>query len=468
MMVYETDKNDGELGHLWNFITLDSSLYVLDCDSVYLPDRMTYFDARSSVQRSAVVFYDGKASRNDSITLMVVSYNRQEQRFGTILDRLPERSTLQSIALIDGTLMLSVNNRSGNGSLVQYDLASHRPRVVVPDVDNDFVLFQLAGLPEEGVFVLAVREYVDRHYKATSFIVYSKDGNRLQSHRFENGEGVGLGRLCFAFDAQRQLMVYATLEREGERKVDVEGVTEDFSKIAVGVTWIKFAVEGTRSKTYLFKNMPDIDRALTSSDRLRVREELLRMQQGKTKEQGEIALQFLTPRLVQFGAYRIFAAEAFQPVYHTEMRMEYGYYGSYPIYYTVFDGYDFFSEILLAFDDEGDLKWQTSVRFENDYCERLFPHAAEAVCDDELLVVSPSHNTLRYEVFDPNGKSLLSQHATTLDFLYATDTFDEEYRSGIFQWYGNRFLVHGCQIVQNPLLRATRRAVYYLQKVQYE
>ena len=471
MMVTETNKFDDEKGQLWNFITLDTNLYDLKSDLIPLPEKLALFDARSSERWAAFVFLNEKKQKSDSVNFWVVTYNRVEQEFNTFFGKLPERSTIQSMALIDGTMMLSVNGREGNGFLSQYNLDSYSHRTITPAINNDYVLFQLATMPESKEFVLAVREFVDKRYKATNFFVYSRNGVLMQSHRFENGENAGLGRMCFSFDPAHRLTVYATLERESNRKLTAEGMTEDFSREAVGVTWIKFASEGPLAKTYLFKNLPDIDEALTSGDRLRVREEMLKMQQGKKREKGEITFQFYVPRLVEFGGHQVFVAEAFQPVFHTEIRMEYGYYGfygTYPVHYTIFDGYDFFSEILLAFDDEGELLWHNTLRFENDLCSELSAHAVEAVSHDELVVSSPSRNTLRYEVFDTDGTRLLTQQTLPMDFLYRTDSFDDEYEAGIFPWFGDRFLIHGCQIVQNPALRNTRRAVFYVQKIQYE
>ena len=471
MMVVETEKTDETKQRLWDFVTLDTSLYDLQHDLIPLPDKLAFFDSRSSSQWAAFVFLDEKQQKSDSVAFWVVTYNRGEKEFNTFTGRLPERSLLQSMALIDGTMMLLVNNKSGGGFLAQYDLDHRRHRTITPNAGDDFILFQLAAMPDSKEFVLAVREFGDKRYKATRFFVYSLDGLLLQSRRFENGENAGLGRMCFAFDPLHQLMVYSTLERESNKKVTVEGMTEDFSKEAVGVTWIKFAAAGTQSKTYLFKNLPDIDEALSTSDRLRVKQELLKMQEGKKKEKGEIAFQFYAPRLVEFAGNHVFAAEVFQPVYHTETRMDYGYVGvyrSFPVTYTVFDGYDFFSEILLAFDEEGELRWHASVRFDNELCESLYAHSNEAVVHDELLVSSPDQQTLRYEVFDADGVKLLGQEVMPMDFLYGTDSFEADYEAGIMPWYENRFMVHGCQLVQNPALRMTRRTVFYLQKLQYE
>lgn len=468
MMVYETEKTNEEKQRLWSFVSLDTSLYEQRTDLIPLPDKLKLFDAKSSAQWAVFVFVEEKVSRSDSLVFYAVTYHRADQKFNTFSDKLPEKTLLQSIALLDGTLMLSVNFKTGNGFLMQYDLDNNSHRAIIPNIGNDFILFQFTAFPEEHVFVLAAREFMEKRYKATTFQVYSEKGTLLHSHRFENMAEAGLGRVCFAFDDQHQLMVFATLEREGNRKVSVEGMAEDFSKVAVGVTWVKFTASGIRTQSYLFKNLPEIEEALTPSDRLRVKEEMLKMKQGKKQEKGEIALQFYTPRIVRFGDKQVFVAEAFQPVFHTETRLEYSYYGSYPIHYTVFDGYEFFSEILMAFDQDGELQWYNSVRFENDLTEQLFEHASECVSYDELVVVSPSHNTLRYEVFDTDGTRLLSQQVAPLDFLYGTDSFDDEYYAGVEQWYDSRFLIHGCQMLQNPVLRNTHRTVFYVQKVQYE
>lgn len=471
MMVVESDKTDADKNRLWNFITVDTNLYDVRSDLVPLPDKLGLFDALSSPQWAAFVFLPDKTSRNDSLKFHVVAFNRVEETFTTFSDQLPERSVLHAAALIDGTLMLSVNHKKGGGMLAQYNLDDNRCRTIIPNIGNDFVMFQFEALPGSKEFVLAAREFEERHYKATHFMVYSKNGTLLQSHRFENGENAGIGRMCFAFDASHRLEVFATLERESNKKVTVEGMTADFSKEAVGVTWIKFGAGSPQTKTYLFKNLPDIDKALTSSDRLRVKEELLKMQQGKKKEKGEIAFQFYAPRLVDFAGNHLLVAEAFRPIYHTETRMDYGYYGiyrTYPVSYTIFDGYDFFSEILMAFDDDGELQWHNAVRFENELVGVLSAHATEAVSHDELVVASPGEQTLRYEVFDADGTQLLNQQTMPLDFLYGTDAYEDEYEVQIDRWFGNNFLIRGRQIVQNPVLRNTRRTVFYVQKVQYE
>ena len=152
MMVSETNKFNEEKQQLWDFTTLDTSLYDLKSDLIPLPEKLELFDAKSSDRWAAFVFLNEKKQKSDSVTYWVTTYNRGSQEFNTFSGRLPERSTLQSIALIDGTLMFSVNGRTGNGFLAQFDLDNHTQRTITPALSNDYVLFQLVPMPASNWF----------------------------------------------------------------------------------------------------------------------------------------------------------------------------------------------------------------------------------------------------------------------------------------------------------------------------
>ncbi|MCR5013251.1 MAG: hypothetical protein K6A28_00585, partial [Bacteroidales bacterium] len=213
MMVYETDQVDEAKSRLWDFVILDSCLYELKSDLISLPPNYSFFDSKSSSSWAAFLFMSEKNSRSDSIPFVVVTYNRVEQSYYTIFDRLPERTSLLSLSLIDNGLLLAANHRDGRGFLQHYDLNSQQKRVINPSISNNFILYQSTAVPEGKAFVVAAREYVDKHYKTTTFLVYSREGRLLKTHRFENVDNAVLGRMCFAFDDAHQLMVYSTLER---------------------------------------------------------------------------------------------------------------------------------------------------------------------------------------------------------------------------------------------------------------
>ena len=471
LMVYETEKTDKDKRCLWNFACLDSSLYETRSDLIPLPDKLKFFDSSSDERFAAFLFVnEGNKKASDSLDFLVVSFNREEKAYQTFWNKWPEKSVPLSIEVVDGTMMLALNNKSGNGALHFYDLNNNSCRTVTPS-SGSFVLFQTEAFTKEHCFVVAAKEFENKRFVSTSFLVYSATGNLQNSFRYENIPNAALGRMVFRFDESRNLIVIGTLERETGRKVNLEGVTENFDKESVGVVWMRFVSSTPDSHVYLFKDMPEIELALTASDRVRVREEKLKLSKNQKATKSEIAFQFLTPRLTDFNDLTVFAVEAFMPYYHTETRMNYGYfgyYGGYPYTYTVFDGYDFFSEVLLAFDKDGHLQWQQSVKFDNELTYDLWPHAVEGVCYDEVVVASPYRNKLRYTAFDVQGQALMNQQEEKLTLIYGADYVEDEYFAQMAKWYGNRFLIYGSQIIQNSAQPKPRRMVYYLQKVQYD
>ena len=472
LMCIETEKTDKDKCRLWNFACLDSSLYELRSDLIPLPEKLEFLD--SSHDDRFVVFLfvnENNKKASDTLDFLVVAFDRQEKAYRTFWDKWPEKSVPLSVAVADGTMLLALNNKKGNGALYFYDLTSNACSMATPSSSSSFILFQTAAFKKEQCFVVAAKEFEDKHFVATSFLVYSPSGNLRGTYRYENIPNATLGRMGFRFDENHNLVVIGTLERESNRKVNLEGVTENFDKESLGVVWMRFVSGTPEKKIFLFKDMPAIELALTASDRLKVREERLKLQKNQNAVKGEIAFQFLTPRLTDFGDLTVFSAEAFMPYYHTETRMNYGYYGyygSYPYTYTVFDGYDFFSEILLAFDSDGNLKWQQSVKFDNELTYDLTPHASEGNCYDELVVVSPYRNRLRYVSFDTDGQQLMNQQEEKIAPIHGGDYVEDEYFAQIAQWYGNRFLIFGSQTIQNGSQPKQRRTVYYLQKVQYD
>ena len=472
LVLSETEKTDKDKRRLWNFACVDSSLYETRSDLIPLPDKLKFFDSDCDNRFAAFLFVneDNKKAA-DTLDFLVVSFNREEHTYKTFWDKWPEKSVPLSVAVVDGTMMLALNNKSGNGSLSFYDLTSNGCRTITPSPSSSFVLFQTKAFPKEHCFVVAAKEFENKRFVSTSFMVFSPTGNLQGSYRYENIPHAALGRMGFRFDEGRNLVVIGTLERETGRKVNLQGLMEDFDKESVGVVWLCFVSGSPESKIYLFKDMPEIEHALTASDRVRVREERLKNQKKDNPQRGEIAFQFLSPRMTDFDSLTVFAVEAFMPYYHTETRMNYGYYGyygGYPYTYTVFDGYDFFSEVLLAFDCDGHLKWQQSVKFENELTYDLFPHGSEGVCFDEFVVASPYRNNLRYTAFDAEGQVLMSQQNEKLAPIHGADYVEDEYFAQMAKWYGNRFLIYGSQIIQNSTQPKPRRTVFYLQKVQYE
>ena len=213
IMVYETEKTDKDKHRLWSFACLDTTLYETRSDLIPLPDKLKFVDSGSDNNFAAFLFVnEGNKKASDTLDFLVVSFNREEKSYQTFWNKWPEKSVPLSVEVADGTMMLALNNKSGNGALYFYDLTSNACRTVMPS-SSSFVLFQTEAFPKEHCFVVAAKEFENKRFVSTSFLVYSSTGNLQGSFRYENIPNAALGRMVFRFDESRNLVVIGTLER---------------------------------------------------------------------------------------------------------------------------------------------------------------------------------------------------------------------------------------------------------------
>ena len=214
IMVYETDKTDKQKRRLWNFACLDSSLYETRSDLIPLPDKLQFIDADSDGRHATFLFAnDGNKKAADTLDFLVVSFDQAEKTYQTFWNKWPEKSVPLSVAVTDGTMMMALNNKSGNGVLYFYDLGNNSFRTVTPS-SGSFVLFQTEAFPKAHCFVVAAKEFENKRFVSTSFQVYSPSGSLQGSYRYDNITNAALGRMVFRFDENRHLVVIGTLERE--------------------------------------------------------------------------------------------------------------------------------------------------------------------------------------------------------------------------------------------------------------
>lgn len=466
LYAYQTDQvNEDDI--LWNFVRLDTNLLEVRSDLIPLPAHYTFCTSQSNAEMSVFLFTDGRARKSDSVGIKSVFFHRTTNTFTTFEKKMPPGSAVLDVALMDASLFVVVNNKAG-GMVLHYDSKNSVQCMLLSCVNGNFVFFHAEAHEAAHIVVVAAKEFEDRRCLATTFLQYAPDGTLLRCDRYADEGGTCLGRMCFDFDAERNLSVYATLERQEARKVDLKGLSDDFDKVSIGVACIRFTGGRPVAHAFLFKDMPDIERAMTTSDRVKVREEQLKQKSGKQKERKEIGFQFLAPHLTKIGGVNVFSAEAFVPEYHTETRMDYGFYGMFPYSYSMFDGYDFVSTVLWAFDASGNLQWQSSVKFDNALNHTLWPHSNVTCCLGELQVISSRDNRLRYEVLDESGQLLLNQQNQPLDLLYEADFLTQESQTFVSHWYGNRFIVSGEQIIRNGVRSKPLRMVFFWQKIQFE
>lgn len=448
----------------WDFIVLDTNLVEQNSFSTQFDAALQLHSSATSDEFAVVLFTTTK--RADSTHVSVVVYDREKGSFSSFSIVLPPNITLLPAAAVSHTLLLAYNINNGGSVISFYDVKAGK-ELHVSAKDSNYLIQDIEAHRNSNSFVVTMKEFVERHSVATGFLVFTSEGTLTKSFSYPNGNTTTIGRSRSRMCLDGSLEVFVTVERIGGGKVSAKNFADNFGNESVGIGWINFSNSATKSKIYLFKDIPDIDKALTPGSRLRVKQR--QVQRNDTvNNRVEIAFQFLKPSLLAHNDTSIMALEAFIPVYHTETRMEFGYYGSIPTTYTVFDGYDFYSQILFAFNDEGLLLWHNYTNFDNPIDEALYRHTSEAICNGEVILISSDHNTLTYSVMDMGGRSLLDNESTTLPLMRQNDMLESEYNSNIRLWYDNKFIVFGRQILKNRMMRKADRFVFFLQKTQYE
>ena len=174
IMVYETDKTDKERHRLWSFACLDSTLFETRNDLIPLPEKVKFSASGSDGRFAAFLFVnDGNKKAADTLDFIVVSFDKENVAYETFWNKWPEKSVPLSVEVVDGTMMLVLNNKNDNGGLYFYDLSNKQYRLVTPSSSSSLVLFQTEAFKKEHCFVVAAKEFENKRFVSTSFMVYS-------------------------------------------------------------------------------------------------------------------------------------------------------------------------------------------------------------------------------------------------------------------------------------------------------
>lgn len=466
--VVETNAIEEKKLKVWEVVRLDSSLFEVEHKSIIIDKELRLNKSSHSTSCCAFLFSDEHRKKNDTIRYELYMFDDKSLEPVVMRGCFPRNYQVRALHVMETNVMIVAQSDAGSGELHFYGMKtgfSQQYRLTLP---NDFIFAQSAVLRNQNCYVVSAKEFKDRYYFRTSFLLFSPEGKMIKRLQYDNPEHLTLGRMCFNVDAQGRLVVYATLERYSNRKRTALQQPEELDKTSLGVLWLKFDGDVASSKTYLFKNIRGLEKALSGEDMLRVKEDDRQRKKKNDAMKKEITFLLSVPQLCRFGALNVFAAEAFRPSYHTETRMEYGFYGMMPQTYTIFDGFENLSTIILAFDDQGELMWNAYSKFDPVLSYNLASVSFVYPINDELVVAFASDNTINYEVLDIVGHKLLSCEKSKIKLKNGIDRLEYEDFSRMSNWYGNRFLLSGKQTLLNSSMKKGRREVVFLQKVQFE
>ncbi|MBE0661061.1 MAG: hypothetical protein IH597_01225 [Bacteroidales bacterium] len=165
----------------------------------------------------------------------------------------------------------------------------------------------------------------------------------------------------------------------------------------------------------------------------------------------------------------LLAGEAFTPDFRTVTTIAYDYYGRpVPRSYSVFDGYRYSHGVVVAFDSQGQLKWDNGIEMINIRTFDLFPRLVLHNDVDGLALAYNHEGKIAWKLLQEDTTITNISYAN-IETSYSKDRVNSEQSSRLIKWYGNYFLASGYQTITNNYLPSqNKRNVFYVNKIAFD
>lgn len=465
LLFYESNEiNKEDKKRKWYFSLLDSTLAAQRISFLSLTDGLA-FQKSSISDNIQALFFMSQNEKNEK-NYEIVWRDNNTQQFNILGGKLAAKSKIVSFELLNSNLVIGINLPDGKADILVYNLSDGSMKVPHLNFSNPIIIKSIQSIKKNRKFVASLREYKSKKYFENTFLIFSETGELIKKYNINGLENVSLGESNFCFDEDENLISIGTYERETDIKINEE--SEEYMRESIGIYFMKFndmAIE--KEKYFAFKNMPNIYSALSPESLMKVRE----LQSKKKNKLQAVTFMFNQTQLTELDTIIFFSAEALQPRYRYETRVSYDFYGRPITYtYTIFDGYDFFTSLLISFDKEGNLIWNNHFPIGNILSYELDNHTSTYYLEDEIIVSMVKDGQIISQSFDYfNGDKIGEMGKLNIAMTYANDKLKEENFSFVQHWYSNYFLISGVQKINNNRLRNdSQRIVFFLQKVAFE
>ncbi|MCK9451920.1 MAG: hypothetical protein M0Q90_09540 [Bacteroidales bacterium] len=467
LLFYESNELDSIGKRKWYFSLIDTNLTEKWIRFLLLEDGMKVQKVASTNERVAIILTNSISKKQDAISYEIVSYNITNSKFGLLGGTFPAQAEIADAELAGDKLMIGLNLKDYLADFLLFDLKTGALTTLDASLDGQLLIREIGASEAQGVFVAAVKQFENKRYKADVFLAFDSRGNLRRQYKPDGDQSHFLAAIGFAF-VDNDIIALGSFERESKRAATLKDVDGNPEREAIGVFYLRLKADGVmQSQFYRFNQIPNIDKILAREDLLRLRQLQSR---GKITEQTEISFQFFKPEILNLTDQLVFAAEAFQPQYRIESRIDYDFYGRpIPYTYTIFEGYNFFNTLIVSFDKSGNINWINGFRMENLLTFQLENHVAISKSGNELLSALFHNGSLQSKLFHVDGKAASELEKLKVDLRFPNDRLLEEHFGRIYPWYDAYYLVAGNQKISNNRLRITNpRSVFFLQKLVFE
>lgn len=467
LLFYESNELDSIGKRKWYFSLIDTNLTEKWMRFLLLEDGMKVQKVVSTEERVAIVLMNSITKKQEANSYEIVSYNIVNSKFGLLGGTFPAQSEIADAELAGDKLLIGLNLKDYLADFLLFDLKSGELTTLDASLDNQLLIREIGASAAQGIFVAAVKQFENKRYKADIFLVFDTQGNLRRQYQPNEEQSHFLASIGFAF-LEDDIIALGAFERESKRAAALKDVSGNPEREAIGVFYLRLKADGSMlSQFYRFNQIPNIDKVLAREDLLRLRQLQSR---GKAIQQTEISFQFLKPEILNHADQLIFAAEAFQPQYRVESRIDYDFYGRpIPYTYTIFEGYNFFNTLIVSFDKTGNINWVNGFRMEDLLTFQLENHVRISKSGNELLTALFHKGSLQSKLFHADGRAASELEKLKVDMKFPNDRLLDEHFGRIYPWYDSYYLLAGNQKISNNRLRIENpRSAFFLQKIVFE
>ncbi len=384
---------------------------------------------------------------------------------------LPEKAEIQGFTALLNLAFIGVNLPDYQSDLLMINMDQLITTSLSHGISGQNIIQAVQADEKSGKFIVGFKRFTNNRFEEEVFQIYNNEGIQRQTFSYKLDPNY-LHSYLLNFDTVGNLIVAGSYDNNaGGRNAAKDAANQDALTFeSKGLFFLRFTEQGIETQRfYPFESFGNIYRALPTDELMRARQRQARSKEG-ARQPADISFQFFKPRLIQHHDFMVFAAEAFKPQYRLETRMDYDFYGRMvPYTYSIFEGYNYFSALIVAFDQQGNLIWSNDVELR----DILLPYLQNVVTVqlDGIDVVASyvTEGVITSKVVGPDGKEKGQTEQVKIESTFANDRLLEENFTDVTYWYDKYFLVSGYQKISNNKLRTDNpRTVYFLQKLVFE
>ncbi|MCK9448625.1 MAG: hypothetical protein M0Q41_06565 [Bacteroidales bacterium] len=467
LMFYESTETMEDEKRKWYFSLLDTNFTEKWVQYVPLKDGLVFHSAETYQQTTVFLFVSPEGKRSAD-AFEVLRLHHPSASFGLIGGSLPEKALVKGFAVSGNYMLLALNLQKFTSDLLLFDLKQNSMQSIPHNLEGQTVVQYVSSSTDRNSFVVAIKHFDGNKFLGDVFLSFTSQGTLLHQWSYMD-ETHYIHSLTAFSDSDNSLLVAGSYGFQKRRATPKEASSPELSSEAKGMFFIRF-IDDQPPKTSFnsFDKFSNIYSALSTDDLIRARQ---RSARSRSAEQDlHIGFQFYEPKLIRFQDQYVYSAEAFKPKYRYETRMTYDFYGRLvPFTYSIFEGYQFFSALVAAFNDQAEMLWTSDIELRDVLVPRLQKNVNVIADSSSLILTQLQNGILTSKMLDTGGQQLGMIEQMKIENTFTNDKLLEERKAWLQHWYGPYYLATGYQRISNNRLRSHNpRTVFYIQKLILE